>query len=106
MKTFIYTGLSALATTFLGAMCNVATVIANGGRMPVVEDYCPYGFVLDSRHICAGTSAKLNFLIDRFHFADYIYSPGDFIISIGQVLAVLALMILIRDLLGKRKTKM
>lgn len=100
---FLNFGLSALATTFVGAMCNVAVVIANGGRMPVVEDYCPYGFVLDSRHICAGTSAKLSLLIDRFYFGGYIYSPGDFIISIGQVLAIAAFLFLIRDLVAKKR---
>jgi len=101
MRAFIITGVLAAFATLFGAICNVATVVANGGRMPVIEDGCPYGFVLDSRHICSGTGVKLNLLIDRFHFGNYIYSPGDFIIFVGQVLAIAASMFLIRDLLRK-----
>ena len=100
---FVGFGLSALLTTAIGAVCNVAAVLANGGKMPVIVDYCPYGFVLDSRHMCAGVSAKLPFLIDRFVYGDYIYSLGDGIIGLGQVLAVAALIILIGNLLEKYK---
>jgi len=92
--------LAGLAVVAVGAACNLAAIIANGGYMPVTpgalsaaEHVVKSGYsnsVLDPR-------PALEFLVDRFALPPWVpfsnvFSIGDIIISIGIAAVVVSAM--------------
>lgn len=72
----------------LGAILNGVAVVINDWQMPVKEGI---EFREDKWHKQADSNTRLRPLIDRFEFAvfsDGVYSVGDIIMSIGNVLFI------------------
>jgi hypothetical protein len=95
--TLFKTSIAGLGVCLTGAGMNYAVMFANGGRMPVFMDVCSgyEGEIIDARHLCASAVTNLVLFADYIRLGNYIYSPGDFLIFIGQVLCVTAAVLFI-----------
>jgi hypothetical protein len=80
----------------LGGCCNLAVVLANGGRMPVDIAGLPVDQRMDlaslssvsSTHALLDSSTRLPMLADRFTAYPFpgIASPGDVLMAVGFIL--------------------
>ena len=77
----------------MGVGLNQAVLVANGGKFPVMvnkraEKY--FGFesdgMSDNVHCVMTSKTKLNFLADWINMHTVIYSPGDLLIMLGDLL--------------------
>lgn len=84
--------LRGLLVAWCGGLMNFSVTYANKGRMPVFAEACGSwpGLIIDSRHVCASGATRLAGLADWILIRDMIYSPGDFVIRLGQGLAIWA----------------
>ncbi len=84
-KTVPYTAWTLIC---LGAVCNVLTMIANHGQMPVKGNFTD--FMDDGRHVAFSPDTRLRFLCDRYRMIGRRWSP---VFSIGDVILFLGLVI-------------
>jgi lipoprotein signal peptidase len=84
-KTVPYTAWTLIC---LGAVCNVLTMIANHGQMPVKGNFTD--FMDDGRHVAFSPDTRLRFLCDRYRMIGRRWSP---VFSIGDVSLFLGLVI-------------
>ena len=89
MKNPFPFGLAAILAWLAGAGANMEVEIANGGRMPVLVAGCWPDLKLDPRHVCLGPlHSNLFLLCDWIRIGNDIYSPGDFLLFLGQAMCV------------------
>jgi hypothetical protein len=77
----------------IGGCCNLLVVVANGGRMPVVQGKR----VKDDRHVAVSSRTKLRFLCDRYRIMGSRRSP---IFRLGDIFMFLAILVLLLKILG------
>jgi Family of unknown function (DUF5317) len=99
--------LAGLFLASLGVACNTAVVHANHGLMPVFVNECAglEGYQMDYLHACGSHYTKLIGLADWIRIGNYAYSPGDFLMTLGELLIPLAVIALIRDWIKRNKEK-
>ena len=82
------------ALTYLGALLNQIAVNANQGLMPVYMSACTVGDsgtvmhgvrVLDEMHSCMSPSTNLAILCDWINLHAAVLSPGDVLLSLGDL---------------------
>lgn len=88
--TLFKTSIVGLCVCLTGAAMNLIAMFSNGGKMPAFMDACSgyEGAVINAHHVCASAVTRAVPLADYIRLGNYMYSPGDFLIFIGQVLCV------------------
>ena len=98
------TSIVGFILTVVGALSNISVMKASGGRMPVFGEECQgwEGYGLDYRHVCGTGGTPLAGLADWIRVGHFIYSPGDFVITFGQVMTLIAVVLMIFWIIKKR----
>ena len=98
------TGLIGVICAAVGSISNLRVEAVNGGVMPVFAAGCT-GFdeaAINATHACASAATHLAGLADWIQINGTIYSPGDFLITLGQVMTVVALVSFLHVSIRKR----
>lgn len=77
-----------LVCSALGGYCNLAVERANNGDMPVFVQGC-YGRI-NANHLCGQASTQLAGLSDWILFGNWLYSPGDILLTTGKYVTIAA----------------
>jgi len=99
----LFVGLGGLSLAGLGDTCNRVAVFFNSSVMPVKAIECikDSTAATDSTHACMTAATHIKFLCDYLRIGNAVYSPGDILIGLGEILAVIFLPIatyyLLRD---------
>lgn len=86
----------ALLLFCIGGILNLIVMAVNGGRMPVraVDEFI-YERIIQSKDHCLMTEkTRLPWLADIFDWVFFIVSIGDVIITIGEIVFVIAWVVL------------
>lgn len=102
-----------LALNFTGSAMNQMVLAANGGKFPVmINEYSAGKYAkdnfLDDIHCVMTSETHLNWLADFINMHTAIYSPGDMLIELGELLpyaAVAWAALIINDASLRQKAK-
>jgi hypothetical protein len=111
-KKFLIWSNATVWTWLLGAFSNRVVVNANQGYMPVLIHGHVYPsfdgalVVMDPRHIVMTADTHLKILGDYIPYGGYFNSPGDLLLDLASVSAVILAAVVVNSLLNKTSTWM
>ena len=86
--TALKTSAVGIFCSILGGYCNIAVERANNGDMPAIVAGCSTR--IDATHVCATSTTRLAGLSDWILFGNWLYSPGDILLTTGKYVAIAA----------------